>query len=274
MASETLYSGENYVSEDFKITRLARQFRDLRITKKNAHVSVVGYMSSRLLLLSREIIAAERATVEALLWEKRGKLVYAGVAEDDIVVYEPYQLLPLEGRLIVLTAHESAPGPLFPKRADTVRAIQPADPNSVANVVTEPKTKDSTRSAEIEITVWESESTKRKHKVTTSFTVGPNRFEEAGAELTAVIGTIKRQHYGAIRNIEFSVKVEGGLEHEEDAMKRVIGEWALKAKASLAAELELHIPHTSIKATVEISLYADSEGKPGAALKIILLRFW
>lgn len=277
----TLYSGESTGSEDLKLVRLARDFRSMRIRNTHAHISVVGYMSSRLLLLSPDQMDAERSTTEALLLEKRNKLLSLSVPDSAVVVFKPFQLLPIEGRQIVLETHESGPSPQYPSRPDVTPELQPYNPAISPSVIIDPRAETEEGSAragrsvetQIEVTVWEANGNRKLlPKVSATFNIGPNGFEEAGAEVTALKVKLKNQlFWGVIQNVQFAVKIGAALSFEKSTLTRVIGEWSGKLKSSLAADL--NIPGTSIKIPVECSLYVDATGKPGGNIQVTAWEF-
>jgi hypothetical protein len=287
--TETLFAGESTGSEDLKLVRLARHVRGLLIRNPRAHVSVEGYLGRDALQLLPAEVEKERFTVEGWQWETRGKLVGLGVPEPNIRVYVPFQVRSdAAGRTVRLIAHDSAPGPAYPRHAAGVPPVQPFDPRVSASVVVDPTAKQEEGSAraprhvesQVEVSLWDAKGNRTvgvvpRAKVTLS--VGPNGVEEVAGELTAFKARLKalnlaeKFRWGAVSKVEVSVKVEGSMNLDKSTAERHFREWKGKLKATLAFELK--IPGTSIALPIEVGPYVDSEGKPGVGVQFTILEF-
>lgn len=281
-----LYSGESGAAENLKLVRVARELRASKITNLQSHISVVGYMSSGVLLLPEETREKERYTIEALMWEKREKLVQLGVPENAILVYVPFQLLPVAGRAIQIASHDGPPKPAATQLPGSAPEMQPFNPSVSSSIIVDPivKREESQRThrtveTQIEVAIIDDKNNKRiiASKVSVTMNIGPNGFEEVGAELTFLkikakdLKLREKLFWGTVTNVSFSLKIATTLSLDKNTAQRVIGEWATKFKATLAADL--NVPKTSVKIPVEASFYTDTAGAPGVAVQITVFEF-
>jgi len=286
---ETLFVGESDESENLKLTRLVRHLRGLMIGNLSAHVSIEGYLGRDAMLLEPDVVETERFALEGwecAVWEK---LIFLGIPESAIRVYTPFQVKSdAAGRTIKLTAHDSAPGPAFPRQAGNSPKIQPFNPTVSASVIIDPKAKQeegSNRAArqvesQVEVSLWDAKGNRNvvflpKSKVTLS--VGPNGVEEVAGELTArklklkSLNLAEKFKWGSISKVEISFKIEGSMNLDKSTAERLVREW--KGKLKVALSFELRIPGTAIKIPIEVAPYVDSEGKPGVGVQFTIVEF-
>lgn len=286
---EMLYLGESEGSESLKLVRLARHVRDLMIKNPQAHVSIEGYFGRDAMQLVPAEVEKERFTLEGWQWDKRDKLISLGIPDSNIRVYVPFQVKSdAAGRTIKLTAHDSAPGPAFPRQAGNTPQVQPFNPLVSASVIIDPKAKQEEESkrasraveSQVEVSIWDDKGNKKigiipKSKVTLS--VGPNGVEEVAGELTAfklklkALNLAEKFKWGTISKVEIAFKVEGSINLDKSTAERLFTEW--KGKLKVALSFELKIPGTSIRLPIEIAPYLDSEGKPGIGVQFTILEF-
>lgn len=301
MANDTefLYPGESTGSEDLKIVRIARYVRELRFKTPQAHIAVVGLLSTKILMFTTPAMEKERGIVKDTLWRVRTKLLQCQLMEDAVRVYVPYKCVPIErpGQ-VVLYALNWAPRPAAPYMWDRQPKVQTAvgpEVEASLNMAYDLKAHeedeknkeklDSLVTCEIEVAIWDAKTNTRQiqympdAKVTLK--VGPTGIEEFGTELTAVklklkaLNLAEKFKFGTINKVEVSLKGEAGFEFkrdfEKDRVGRLFAEWQAKVKVSLSFELQ--IPKTSLKLPIEVTPYIDQEGRPGIEFKLKILDF-
>jgi hypothetical protein len=282
VATETLCSNESISLMTSKLGRLVVKFREVSLNKPDAHITMLGYMSSG----SVADEGIEETSSRMVRWaiDMRDKLITLGVPSNLIAGYIPRQPVPTTDDLVVLTLRDAAePVNLFPG----MRVISPADaasrqsPDSSSKgtpekespikgqVVIDPFAKPGpvrpgrNVDTQIEVTLWDSNSAgigRKLPPMKVTLNVSQNSIEEVGGELTVFKQKLKSQMlWGAISKVELSVKLSGKLDFDQSTAQHLIGQWSAQLKSSL--EFDLKIPKTSIGVHVEGSLGVDQAGK-------------
>jgi hypothetical protein len=275
-ASETLVPSELSPSwapsADFKLTRLARNFRSVQIMKRESHILIVGSIS-RNSFYGNEFDVVIKRMIDRMN-TARDKLTGMGVWQQAIVGYLPRQPAPTTGDLIMLTARDTPAAQTSPgmKLVPPSKALAGADGPLKGNFVIDPFAEEgeSIVDTEIKVTVWDAKGNKKQllDSVEVTLKLGPNGIEEVGAEVAVLKRRIKNQmFFGLITKVDLSVKLEGTLKGIDIATaKNLVGGWAAEVKGSLEAELK--IPKTSIVIKVEAVLGVDAAGQPVIGAKL------
>jgi hypothetical protein len=277
VATETLFAGEAPASADFKLVRLARQFRSVAMTNLDAHVMIVGSVSQKSLKTSD----VDGVISRMIKWaaDVRDELISFGVFDNAIVGFLPLQPAPTTDDILVVTARDTPRTNPFPGMR-VIPASEAAsasdddgpvkgqvliDPFAKANAVRPGRNLDT----QIEVTVWDDKGNGKKLPGTLKVTlnVTPNAIEEVGAELTLFNQKLKSQMFwGAITKLEFSVKLSGKLDFDQSTATRLVGQWSGQLKSSV--EFDLKVPKTSIGVHVEGALTLDQAGKVAPGLQL------
>jgi hypothetical protein len=97
-------------------------------------------------------------------------------------------------------------------------------------------------------------------------------FKGLEAELTVLSLRLKKQAFwGLASDITVSVSFSAELSFESSTANRAMAEFAAKVKAAVSVDLK--VPGTSFKIPVEISVFVNSEGKPGVGGSVALFKF-
>lgn len=286
--------GNSPFAEDLKIVRIARLVREMRI-RSDAHVAVVGLLSTSILMQSMDEMERDRRTIKEILWRTRQKLMQCGLGEDAFRIYVPFQCVPvIRPGQVMLFARNSKPAPAKPYlwgQPKIQHAVHPeieASMNMVYDLKAheEDEKKDEEQrtrllQCQVEITVWDIRGNKRVMglpggKVTLTF--GPNGVEEITGEVTALsirLGSLnldKKIASGEYVKVEIAIKGEGTVNIEKGKAERQLAEWEAKLKLSLT--VQFRIPKTSIVLPpIEVTPYVNHEGKPGIQFQITLYKW-
>ena len=271
-ATETLFSDESVGSNDFKLVRLARKFREVAITNLDAHITIVGYIT-RSSLLSEGVDGVIQRMVK---WaaDTRDKLTSFHVWEQSIVGYLPLQSAPIVDDILIVTAKDTPRANAFPgmrilPAEDAVKVQKDDDSPIKGQVVVDPFAKPGpvrpgrNVDTQIEVTLWDDKGIGRKLPGTMKVTlnVSQDKIEEVGAEWTAFKMKLKNQMFwGVVSKVELSIKLSAKLDFDQSTAQKIVGTWSAQVKSSL--EFDLKIPKTSIGIHVEATLGVDQAGKP------------
>jgi hypothetical protein len=285
LPKETLFPGESTGSLEFKLVRLAREFRRILITEPQAHITMQGDIRrSSVMFLSNEELDRLLKTMIERFKVARDRLITFGVFEQSIVGFIALRQAPALDNVIVAFAKLSAIpnvnelGPEFGPRTKVVPVSQVVggDPDSdfiKGQMVIDPFAKADEPSGtpshvetQIEITVWDKKFPDgarivffKTLKVTLNVT--PDKIDEIGAELSVVTLKLKEiaRHF---KNAQVSVKVSPKLDVDIGTQAR-IRKWT-DSQVKLSFEFEV------FGLQIEPTLGLDARGKPAAGLELTI----
>jgi hypothetical protein len=260
LPKETLFPSESGGSLNFKLVRLAREFRRVLITEPQAHIMMQGDIRrGSLMFLSDEQLERLLKDMVKRFTDARDRLIAFGVSEDAIFGYMPLrQATSADNVIVVFTSLAKFPsinelGPEFGPRTkivpvsgvvghtsddDFVKGQIVIDPFAKADDPPDPPSHVETQ---IEITVWDKNPLGggriiffKTLKVTLNVT--PDRIDEIGADLSVV--TLKlREIAKHFKNAQVSVKISPKLDVDISTLAR-IKKWT-DSQVKLSLEFEL-----------------------------------
>jgi hypothetical protein len=141
-----------------------------------------------------------------------------------------------------------------------------------ASVVVDPVAKTVETQVAIDLSYTDSAGKRQKLPVKLTVHVGSNGFQGFEGELTALTKKLKSQIAGGvIRDVTVAISFDAQVTVDKTTANRQLPVFAAKLKSALSADLG--IPGTSIKVPVEISVFVDPQGKPGAGVNFTLFKF-
>jgi hypothetical protein len=283
LPKETLFPGESAGSLDFKLVRLAREFRRVLITEPQAHITMQGDIRrGSLMFLSNEQLDNLLKNMIERFKDARDRLIAFGVSEQSIFGYMPLRQAPaIDNVIVAFTRLSKIPninelGPEFGPRTKIVPSSQVVgtDPNDdflKGQIVIDPFAKandppdpPSHVETQIEITVRDKKPLDgariiffKTLKVTLNIT--PDKIDEIGAELSVVTLKLKEisRHF---KNAQVSVKVSPKLDVDISTQAR-IKKWT-DSQVKLSLEFEM------FGVQVEPTLGLEGRGKPAGGLQL------
>jgi hypothetical protein len=261
LPKETLFPSESAGSLNFKLVRLAREFRRVLITEPQAHITMQGDIRrGSLMFLSDEALERLLKDMVKRFTDARDRLIAFGVSEDAIFGYMPLrQATSADNVIVAFTSLTKIPninelGPEFGPRTKIVPASQVVGHTSDDDFV----------KGQIEITVWDKKPLGGERiiffktlKVTLNVT--PDRIDEIGAELSVV--TLKlREIARHFKNAQVSVKVSPKLNVDVSTQAR-IKKWT---DSQVKLSLEFELGGVQFEPTVGL----DARGKPAVGLEL------
>ena len=283
LPKETLFPSESAGSLNFKLVRLAREFRRVLITEPQAHITMQGDIRrGSLMFLSDEALERLLKDMVKRFTDARDRLIAFGVSEDAIFGYMPLrQATSADNVIVAFTSLTKIPninelGPEFGPRTkivptsrvvghtsddDFVKGQIVIDPFAKADDPPDPPSHVETQ---IEITVWDKKPLGGERviffktlKVTLNVT--PDRIDEIGAELSVV--TLKLRDIARhFKNAQVSVKVSPKLNVDISTQAR-IKKWT---DSQVKLSLEFELGGVQIEPTVGL----DARGKPAVGLEL------
>jgi hypothetical protein len=284
LPKETLFPGESIGSLDFKLVRLAREFRRVLISEPQAHITMQADLRrGSLMFLNNEQLDLLLKNMIERFKDARDRLIRFGVWEQSIFGYLPVrQATTAADNVIVAFARLSRIpnvnelGPEFGPRTRIVSAPQVVastgdddflkgqiviDPFAKADDPPDPPSHVETQ---IEITVWDKKVLDgariiffKTLKVTLNVT--PDRIDEIGAELSVV--TLKLKEIARyFKNAQVSVKVSPKANVDIGTQAR-IKKWT-DSQVKLSLEFEV------FGVQIEPTLGLDARGKPAGGLQL------
>lgn len=283
LPKETLFPGESAGSLDFKLVRLAREFRRVLITEPQAHITMQGDIrrGSLMFLSDAELDKLLKDMVKRFT-DARDRLIAFGVSEEAIFAYMPIrQATSADNVIVAFTSLTKIPninelGPEFGPRTKIMPASQVVghtgdddfikgqiviDPFAKADDPADPPSHVETQ---IEITVWDKNPLNgarviffKTLKVTVNVT--PDRIDEIGADLSVV--TLKlREIAKHFKNAQVSVKASPKLNVDIGTQMR-IKKWT---DSQIKLSLEFELGGVQFEPTIGV----DARGQPAGGLQL------
>lgn len=279
IATETLFPGESLGSSEFKLVRLARQFRAMDLVKES-HITVVGCLAGSHLLRDRKAFEAEIEGMIDHLIDVKFRLIDFGVREQAIRGHLPYQVAPIIQNVITVTAQDIAPKPLYPGTGFvSPKAVPgPGEPEEgpQAQVVIDPFAKgerDKHRAGRtveltVELEVWDAKGYKLPPSPSITIAVGPNGLEEVSAEITVLKGEIEKKRLWGASRISITVKAAAKVEFDHSTPDKLIGKFGTEVSVALEAEFKRR--GIRVKVGIQPSIGVDSAGEAVPGVKLVV----
>jgi hypothetical protein len=276
IAKETILWSDRHPSLDFKLARLARNFRSAAMSKSNVHLVMAGAFP---LSTASQFSNYTKSKYIEWMCDARDVLVSLNVSERSIIGYVPLQEAPITEFFFVASVIDHWPvnpySHLLVISRDELRereqkqATGESDDDKPVTFVVDPFTKaedsptgDTARTlkAQLEINIIDATgapiNAPGEFKVTLELKA--NKLKEVGLEWSLVEKKIvDRALRGRISNVKFNFTVAGKLDMTDVAAKKLFGDWSAEAKASVEADLQMK--GSSNKLHVSVGVKMDNE---------------